>query len=279
MESTQNRKQKPTRVKTLENMVKIAFMQLEKEQWRRQRARRLPHRARLLVRAQLLANAERLHRFYKLSRKQGTVAAVEQVGLGLAHEFTRYWAQFVPSLEEEVVDAAAEATKSREEEVGWIKQQGFGCIRILAVMAEFPVPWVVGDKKVVYEQYVGRLVEQADDFLEYLWDKVHSGTWICPALKEALDLDQILAPVFKFELPHSYFSPSMQDRAASVLRKWHDEDEEKTYDDPWDPAAPEPVDFGAQHVAGMKRKRSPSKDQDQGQQHQRCKKSKVDGDA
>lgn len=140
----------------------------------------------------------------------------------------KYAQQEEKSREEEAALEKAAAAKARADEIAWIKQKAFGSVRVVAEMAEYPVPKAVGHHQVVFEEYVCRLVENADDLLEYLWDKVHSGTWVCPEIKEALDLDQLLGPVLRFEAPHSYFPPSTQNLAASLLRKWHGEGGDET---------------------------------------------------
>jgi hypothetical protein len=201
--------------------------------------------------------------------------AIRQVGLGPGYEVNQYWAQFDPRSEtgktlkrnsaharrkekkrarhaalarqaakeerlreEEAATEKAAAERARAEEIKWIYQEAFESIGVLASMAEFPVPTAVGSHQVVSEEYVGRLVERTDDLLEYLWDKVHSGTWICPEIKEAVDLDLLLGLVLKFEAPQSYFPPATQNLAASLLGKWRDEDEDETDDNPHASSAP-----------------------------------------
>lgn len=76
----------------------------------------------------------------------------------------------------------------------------------------------------LHEDYIRRLVEKTDDLLDYLWDKAHSGDWICPEIKEAIDLDRLLGLVLTGEAQKSYFPPATRDLAASLLRKWRGED-------------------------------------------------------
>lgn len=133
--------------------------------------------------------------------------------------------------EEEAAREQAAAEQEREKEVEWIIQEAKESILILAGMGERPkTPLAVGYAQMLHDDYVRRLLEKTDDLLDYLWDKAHSGDWICPEIKDALDLDQLLGPVLQLEAPDSYFPSTTQELAASLLRKWRGEDSDETDD-------------------------------------------------
>lgn len=131
--------------------------------------------------------------------------------------------------EEEVARKQAAAAQVRAKEIEWINQEAKDSILILAGMGGGAMrPLATGYAQMLHDDYVRRLVGRTDDLLEYLWDKVHSGDWICPEIKEAIDLDRLLRLVLRREAQGSYFPSATQDLAASLLRKWHGEDCERT---------------------------------------------------
>ncbi|KKY31288.1 hypothetical protein UCDDA912_g08784 [Diaporthe ampelina] len=133
--------------------------------------------------------------------------------------------------EEEAAREQAAAVQEREKEIEWINQEAEESILILAGMGERPKnPLAIGYAQMLHEDYIRRLVERADDLLEYLWDKAHSGDWICPEIKDTLKLDQLLELILQLEASDSYFPTGMQELAASLLRKWRGEDCDETDD-------------------------------------------------
>lgn len=131
--------------------------------------------------------------------------------------------------EEEAARKQAVAAQLRAKEIGWINQEAKDSILILAGMGGGAMrPLATGYAQMLHDDYVRRLVERTDDLLEYLWDKTHSGDWICPEIKEAIDLDRLLGLVLQREAQGSYFPSATQDLAASLLRKWRGEDCEET---------------------------------------------------
>lgn len=127
--------------------------------------------------------------------------------------------------EEEAARKQAAAAQLRAKEIGWINQEAKDSILILAGMGGGAMrPLATGYAQMLHDDYVRRLVERTDDLLEYLWDKTHSGDWICPEIKEAIDLDRLLGLVLQREGQGSYFPSATQDLAASLLRKWRGED-------------------------------------------------------
>lgn len=241
-------------------------MQLQSRAGQQKRARRLPPRAQLRVKAQLQAHAHHLARFCQLAQAQGLSEAIRQVGIGSAGELERVrtlfnkasetdktvkenntqWAQEKKAAlareaaereeklrEEEAAREKAEAEQARAEEIEWINQETKESILILAGMGQRPAARAtIGYAQMLQDDYVRRLVEKTDDLLDYLWDKIHSGTWVFPETKEALDLDRLLAPVLQLEVAHSYFPTSTRQLTASLLRKWRGEDCDETDDDP-----------------------------------------------
>lgn len=231
---------------------------------KRDRARRTPLRAQLRVQAQLRAHARRLAQI----QRRGLRETDRQAQIDSDDGFEKVWA-LVPQAfksvelvnrdsavrEEErkealIQQAATEDPKTREEELAseqaaaaevmakeiqWIHQEARDSILILAGMAGGAMrPLATGYAQILHDDYVRRLVGRTNDLLEYLWDKVHSGDWICPQIKEAIDLDRLLGLVHS-EVQGSYFPSATQDRAASLLRKWHGEDCDGT-DDSTSPA-------------------------------------------
>lgn len=131
--------------------------------------------------------------------------------------------------EEEVARKQAAAAQVRAKEIEWINQEAKDSILILAGMGGGAMrPLATGYAQMLHDDYVRRLVERTDDLLEYLWDKVHSGDWICPDIKEAIDLDRLLGLILQRKAQGSYFTSATQDLAASLLRKWHGEDCDET---------------------------------------------------
>lgn len=127
--------------------------------------------------------------------------------------------------EEEAAREAAAAARARAKEIEWINQEADESILVLAGMGGRPVaPMATGYAQMLHEDYVRRLVEKTDDLLDYLWDKAHSGDWICPEIKEGIDLDRLLGLVLKREAEQSCFPSATKDLAASLLRKWRGED-------------------------------------------------------
>lgn len=131
--------------------------------------------------------------------------------------------------EEEAARKQAAAAQLRAKEIEWINQEANDSILILAGMGGGAMrPLATEYAQMLHDDYVRRLVERTDDLLEYLWDKTHSGDWICPEIKEAIDLDRLLGLVLQREAQGSYFPSATQDLAASLLRKWRGEDCEET---------------------------------------------------
>lgn len=232
----------------------------------RARAPRFPPRAQLRVKAQLQAHANHIERFFQLAQVQGLRQAIRQVGIGSAAEIRQFRALYdeAPETgktvkedttqraeetkaalareaaereeklrEEEAAREKAAVEQARAEEIEWINQEAKESIFILAGMGQRPATRAtIGCAQVLQDDYVRRLVEKTDDLLDYLWDKVHSGTWVCPEVKEALDLDQLVGAVLHLEAAHSHFPPSTQQLAASLRRKWQDEACDETDGDP-----------------------------------------------
>lgn len=131
--------------------------------------------------------------------------------------------------EEEVAGKQAAAAQVRAKDIEWINQEAKDSILILAGMGGGAMrPLATGYAQMLHDDYVRRLVGRTDDLLEYLWDKVHSGYWIYPEIKEAINLDRLLGLVLQLEAQRSYFPSATQERAASLLRKWRGEDCEET---------------------------------------------------
>lgn len=137
-----------------------------------------------------------------------------------------------PKLREEKAAREQEAAaQARAEEIEWINQEAKESILILAGMGERPTrPLGSGYAQMVREDYFRRLVDKTDDLLDYLWDKAHSGDWICPEIQDGVDLDRLLGFVLQREPQQSYFPSATQDLAASLLRKWRAEECDGTDD-------------------------------------------------
>lgn len=218
------------------------------------------------VKAQLQAHAHHIARFCQLAQVQGLRQAILQVGIGSTAELRQFRALYdqAPETgktvkenstqraeetkaalareaaereeklrEEEAAREKEAAEQARAEEIEWINKEAKESILILAGMGQRPAArMTTGYAQMLQEDYVRRLVGKTDDLLDFLWDKVHSGTWVCPEIKEALELDQLLGPVLQLEVAHSYFPTSTRRLAATLLRKWRDEDCDEADDDP-----------------------------------------------
>lgn len=124
-----------------------------------------------------------------------------------------------------------EAAQARAKEIEWINEEAGESILVLAGMGERPMaPLATGYAQMLHEDYVRRLVEKTDDLLDYLWDKAHSGDWLCPEIKAAVDLDRLLGLVLKREVQQPYFPSATKDLAASLLRKWRGDECDETDD-------------------------------------------------
>lgn len=127
--------------------------------------------------------------------------------------------------EEEAAREEAAAAQAQAEQIIWINQEAENSILVLAGMGEHPMaPMTTGYAQMLHEDYVRRLVEKTDDLLDYLWDKAHSGDWICPETRAAVDLDRFLGLILNREAQESYFPSATKDLAASLLRKWRGEE-------------------------------------------------------
>ena len=216
------------------------------------------------MKAQLRAHAHRLAQIQRQVQARQLREAIRQTGSRSDHEVEIVWARFDQVFEsvetvnedsawrweeerkafarqaaekesklreEEAAREQAAAVQEREKEIEWINQEAEESILILAGMGERPKnPLAIGYAQMLHEDYIRRLVERADDLLEYLWDKAHSGDWICPEIKDTLKLDQLLELILQLEASDSYFPTGMQELAASLLRKWRGEDCDETDD-------------------------------------------------
>lgn len=145
--------------------------------------------------------------------------------------------------EEKAAREEAEAAQAQAKEIEWINEEADESILVLVGMGERPMaPMATGYAQMLHEDYVRRLVERTDDLLDYLWDKAHSGDWLCPEIKAGVDLDRLLGLVLKREAQQSYFPSATKDLAASLLRKWRgeecDETDESTSPDQEDVSQP-----------------------------------------
>ncbi|POS70872.1 hypothetical protein DHEL01_v210731 [Diaporthe helianthi] len=241
----------------LDQVLRVARLQLESKAWQKERTRRLPANTQLRAKAQLRAHAYHLDLFHMLSKSHGSAIALREVGLGPVGEVPQYWAVFDPTFEhggttgekhqrsrrearkratavllsrqtaireEGAARKMAADEKDRAEEIKWIDQEAKDSIMMLARMPQYPVSELARHDLELYEQRVRQKVERAEDLLDYLWDKMHSGTWTYPGIKEGLDLGLILRSVLRPKsLKSWHFSTSTQDLAAILLRKLPDE--------------------------------------------------------
>lgn len=258
MKTTPERTSNPGHKSSLHERFPAARDQLQQRIKKRHQVRRTPPRAQLRVQAQLRAHARRLAQIQQQGlRETDRQAQVESHGT-----FDQVWGLFSQVVEpsesvsedsarrveernevlirqaaegearlrgEEVAREQAAAAQARAKEIEWINQEAKDSILILAGMGEHPTrPLATGYARMLHDGYVRRLVERTDDLLEYLWDRVHSGDWICPEIKEAINLDHLLGLVLQREARRSYFPSATQDLAAALLRKWRGEDCDET---------------------------------------------------
>lgn len=254
MKTTPERTRNPGQKSRLDERFSAARVQLQLRIKKRAWTRRTPPRAQLRVQAQLRAHAHRLAQI----QQQGLRETDPRTQVESNDQLEKVWglvSQVVEPFEsvnedsawrveernealirqaaeeearlrgEEVAREQATAAQARAKEMEWINQEAKDSILILAGMGERPIrSLATGYVQMLHDGYVRRLVERTDDLLEYLWDKTHSGDWICPEIKEAIDLDRLLGLVLQREAQGSYFPSATQDLAASLLRKWRGED-------------------------------------------------------
>ncbi|KAG6359973.1 hypothetical protein INS49_011027 [Diaporthe citri] len=260
---------KPGQKLPLDEQFPAARGQLQLQTWKRPRARRTPPRPQLRVQAQLRAHGHRLAKLQQQVQAQGLRETMRQIEVGSDEEFENVWAWFSQIFEaaeavhednkrkeeegkealarqaaeqeaklreEEAAREEAAAAQAQAKEIEWINQEAEESILVLAGMGERPMATLTtGYAQMLHEDYVRRLVEKTDDLLDYLWDKAHSGDWICPKIKEGIDLDRLLGLVLNREAQESYFPSATKDLAASLLRKWRGEECDET-DDSTSPA-------------------------------------------
>lgn len=152
--------------------------------------------------------------------------ALEQEAKAIEEKAAREKERAAEAEAEAAANAAANAAaQARTKEIEWINKEATDSILVLAGMGARPTkPLATGYAQMLQEDYVRRLAEKTNDLLNYLWDKAHSGNWICPEIKDAVDLDQLLGLVLQGDAQESYFPSATQSLAASLLRKWRDEE-------------------------------------------------------
>lgn len=262
-ENSPNRTCDPGQNPPVDEQFPAARGQLQLQRSKRSRARQTPPRTQLRAQAQLRAHAHRLARLQRQVQAQGLREVVRQVEVRSDEESENIWDllsqvfeaaetayQYKKRKEEEkealAQKAAEQEAKLREEEaareeaaaaqawakeIEWINKEAEDSILVLAGMGERPMaPMTTGYAKMLHEDHVRRLVEKTDDLLDYLWDKAHSGDWICPEIKGGIDLDRLLGLVLNHEAEQSYFPSATKDQAASLLRKWRGEECDETDD-------------------------------------------------
>lgn len=262
MKTTPERTCNPSQKSPNDKRFPAARVQLPLRIKKRASARRIPPRAQLRVQAQLRAHERRLAQVQHQVQSQGLQESDRQFQVKPGDEFEKVWGQVCQVLEpfesvnedsarrveernealirqaaeeearlrgEEVARDQAAAAQARAKEIEWINQEAKDSILILVGMGERPMrPPATGYTQMLHDGYIRRLVERTDDLLEYLWDKVHSGDWTCPEIKEAIDLDRLLGLMLQREAQGSCFPSATQELAASLLRKWRGEDCEQT---------------------------------------------------
>ncbi|KAL2272847.1 hypothetical protein FJTKL_05941 [Diaporthe vaccinii] len=264
MENSPKRTCDPGQNPPVDEQFPAARGQLQLQRSKRPRARQTPPRTQLRAQAQLRAHAHRLARLQRQVQAQGLREVVRQVEVRSDEESENIWdllsqvfeaaetayqdkkrkeeeekealaqkaaEQEAKLREEEAAREEAAAAQARAKELEWINKEAEESILVLAGMGERSMaPPTTGYAKMLHEDYVRRLVEKTDDLLDYLWDKAHSGDWICPEIKEDIDLDRFLGLILKREAQESYFPPATKDLAASLLREWRGEECDETDD-------------------------------------------------
>ncbi|KAG8164301.1 hypothetical protein KVR01_006219 [Diaporthe batatas] len=105
----------------LDQVLRVARMQLVSRAWQKAQTRRLPRNAQLRAQAQLRAHANHLDLFHALSKSHGGAVALRHVGLGPVEELPQYWAVFDPAYElgKTMREAKRQQTRKEAIETAW----------------------------------------------------------------------------------------------------------------------------------------------------------------
>ncbi|KAK2607113.1 hypothetical protein N8I77_005817 [Diaporthe amygdali] len=117
----------------------------------------------------------------------------------------------------------AAAEQARAEDVGFIIKEAKESILILAGMEKRPKNLSLRECIKQWEDdYIQRLVQRTNGLLDYLWTKSVAGGWICPEIKDAVKVDQLVGLILRGTWTDSNFPPETRSRAASLLKIWLD---------------------------------------------------------
>lgn len=117
----------------------------------------------------------------------------------------------------------AAAEQARAEDINFIIKEAKWSILILAGMEKRPKNLSLREYIKQWEDDgIKRLVQRTNGLLDYLWTKSVAGGWICPEIKDAVKLDQLVGLILRGTWGNSNFPPETRSRAASLLNIWRD---------------------------------------------------------